>query len=264
VNPPPLDGKRVLVTRALQQAGKLSDGLRALGAVPVEVPLLEIRPPVSFDPLDAALLQLASYDCLILSSTNAVGALAGRAAFLKLDLEKAIPPRVVLAAIGKATAAAASKVGLAVTFVPVAYVAESLIDGLCKHFHGLLEGKKFLLARAETARDVIPEALCEAGAIVDVVDAYRNVMPENAPELLCGAIAEGLDFATFTSSSSVTHLQEAARRAGISWPLSGVKAVSIGPVTSQTLRDSGWEPVAEADPHDIPGLLAALPALLGS
>ena len=85
---PPLLGRRILVTRAAHQAGKLSGGLRALGAEPVEVPVLEIHPPVSFGPLDAALRELASYDWLILTSTNAVHALVERAAALGIPLAR--------------------------------------------------------------------------------------------------------------------------------------------------------------------------------
>ena len=225
----PLAGRRVLVTRAAHQASKLSDGLRALGAEPVEVPVLEIRPPISFDPLDAALRQLDSYDWLILTSANAARALAERAA-----------------------------AGLQVALVPEAYVAESLVEGLLAR----AAGQRILLARAAVARDVIPDALREAGAEVDVVDAYRNVLPEAAPEQLRRAIADGLDAATFTSSSSATHLAEAARKAGIEWPFEGVPAVSIGPITSQTLRDLGWPPAAEASPSDIPGLVAAIERML--
>jgi uroporphyrinogen-III synthase len=123
---------------------------------------------------------------------------------------------------------------------------------------GSLRGLRFLLARAEMARDVIPDALRAAGATVDVVDAYRNVMPQAAPQLLRQALAAGIDAATFTSSSSVTHLASAAREAGIAFPLAGVRAISIGPITSQTLRDLGWEPAAEASVSDISGLVAAI------
>ena len=115
-----------------------------------------------------------------------------------------------------------------------------------------------LLARAAIARDVIPTALREAGATVDVVDAYQNILPETAPAQLREALSGGIDAATFTSSSSVTHLAKAVHAAGVEWPMPGVAAVSIGPVTSNTLRASGWEPAAEADPHDIPGLIAAV------
>ena len=97
---------------------------------------------------------------------------------------------------------------------------------------------------------------------MDVVDAYRNVMPEAAPKLLRDALKERIDAATFTSSSSVTHLAEAARVAEIAFPFANVAAISIGPVTSQTLRQFGWEPAAEASPHTIPALIAAVAGLL--
>ena len=244
-----LRGRRVLVTRAAHQAGKLSDGLRALGTEPVEVPVLEIGPPASFAPLDAALRQLSSYHWLILTSANTVRAVMDRVRLLAVPVGGA---RV--AAVGPATARAAADAGLRVDLVPEAYVAESLVESLAAP----AAGRRFLLARAEAARDVIPEALRAAGAAVDVVDAYRNAMPAGAPGQLRRALAEGINAATFTSSSSVTHLADAAQAAGLLWPFEGVKAVSIGPITSQTLRGQGWPPAAEAEPYDIPGLIAAV------
>ena len=255
MTPLPLAGRRVLVTRAIHQAGKLSDGLRALGAEPVEVPVLEIRPPANSEPLDAALRKLGNYDWLILASGNTVRALVERASALGIALVQ--PEGLKVAAVGEATAAAARGVGLQISFVPEAYVAESLAEGLM----GQIPGRRILLARAAAARDVIPDALREAGAEVDVVDAYRNVLPEAAPEQLRLMLAEGIDAATFTSSSSATHLAEAARLTGIGWPFSGVPAVSIGPITSRTLRELGWEPAAEANPSDIPGLIGAVQSL---
>lgn len=248
----PLAGRRVLVTRALRQAGKLSDGLRALGAEPVEVPVLEIGPPLSLDPLDAAVREFAAYDWLVLTSANTVRALAERAGALGLTLTHAASLKV--AAVGEATAAAAREAGFIVTFVPESYVAESFVAGIGND----AAGQRVLLARAAIARDVIPDAMRAAGAQVDVVDAYRNAMPEAAPEQLRRALEIGIDAATFTSSSSATHLAEAAGVAGVAWPLPGVRAVSIGPITSQALRDLGWPPAEEAAPFDIPGLVAAV------
>jgi len=175
----PLAGRRVLVTRAAHQASKLSDGLRALGAEPVEVPVLEIRPPISFDPLDAALRQLDSYDWLILTSANAARALAERAAALRIPLAQ--PVRLKVAAIGEATAEAARKAGLQVALVPEAYVAESLVEGLLAR----AAGQRILLARAAVARDVIPDALREAGAEVD------GRLPERSAGGRAGAVAPG-------------------------------------------------------------------------
>jgi uroporphyrinogen-III synthase/uroporphyrinogen III methyltransferase/synthase len=256
----PLAGRRVLVTRAAHQAGKLSEGLRALGAETVEVPVLEIRPPASFEPLDAALRQLDSYDWLILTSANAVCALVERATALGVALSQ--PSSLQVAAVGEATASAARKAGLQVAFVPEAYVAESLVEGLLQSLQNRLPSQRILLARAAVARDVIPGTLRSAGAEVDVVDAYRNLLPEAAPEQLRQALRAGLDAATFTSSSSATHLAEAARAAKVAWPFAAVPAVSIGPITSQTLRELGWPPAVEAVPSDIPGLIAAVVQVL--
>ena len=164
------------------------------------------------------------------------------------------PVSLKVATIGEGTAEEARKAGFCITFIPVTYVAESLVKGLV----GGAAGQRILLARAEVARDVIPDALRDTGAQVDVVDAYRNVMPKGALKQLRTALAQGIDAATFTSSSSVTHLAEAAREAEIAWPFAGVSAVSIGPITSGTLRDLGWEPSVEANPSDIPGLISAV------
>jgi uroporphyrinogen-III synthase len=246
-----LEGKRILVTRAAHQAAKLSDGLRALGAEPVEVPVLEIRAPENPGPLDRALRQFSHYDWLIFTSANTVRAVVERAAALGVSITEAQMPQV--AAVGEATAAAARNAGFSVAVVPETYVAESLIASLAEQ----TANKKILLARAVIARDVIPDALRAAGAEVVVVDAYRNVLPESAAALLQAALDRGIDAATFTSSSSVTHLAEAARIARIRFPFAGVPAISIGPVTSATLRELGCEPAAEARRFDIPGLIAA-------
>jgi uroporphyrinogen-III synthase len=295
----PLHGRRILVTRATHQAGKLSEALRALGAVPVEVPVLKIVPPASYDPLDQALRHLDQYDWLILTSSNTVRVLADRAAAIGVKIPG--PHAFKVAAVGEATAKAAGDLGFLITFVPVSYVSESLIEGLLEHVRATsgappnqllshafdlesrlvtghdfsradstpqdegalapaeaLAGQKILIARAAIARDVIPDALRATGAHVDVVDAYRNILPESAPERLRQALDAGLDAATFTSSSSVTHLAEAAHKAGVEFPFPGVPAISIGPITSQTLREHNWPPAAEAIPSDVPGLVTAV------
>ncbi len=255
-----LAGKRVLVTRAVHQAGKLSDRLRALGAEPVEVPVLEIHPPAGYDAIDLALRRLNSrldtYDWLVLTSANTVRAFVERAAELGLAL--APPASLKVAAIGEGTASAAREAGLPVTVIPSAYVAEAMVEALA----GQAAGQRFLLARAEVARDVIVDALRRIGAKVHVVDAYRNVLPENAPKALRAALDKHIDAVTFTSTSSVTHLAEAARLAGIEFPFTGVAAVSIGPITSKTLRDMKWEPAAEASPSHLAGLIAAVKSAL--
>jgi len=247
----PPSKKRILVTRAAHQAGKLSVGLRAAGFEPVEVPVLEIQPPESYDPLDTALRNLTAYDWLIFTSANAVVVFHARALELEVSFARL---NARIAAVGKATAQAIELfLKLKVSLTPKEYVAESLVEALSDQ----IAGKRILLARAAIARDIIPDSLRAAGAVVDVVDAYRNATPAGAPEQLRHALTAGIDAATFTSSSSATHLAEVAREAGIAFPFANVRAISIGAITSATLGELGWPPAAEADPHDIPGLIAA-------
>jgi uroporphyrinogen-III synthase/uroporphyrinogen III methyltransferase/synthase len=254
----PLAGRRVLVTRAVQQAGKLSDGLKALGAEPVEVPVLEIRPPESWDPLDTALARLSpsqssqAFDWLILTSANTVQTVYARCKLINLDVSEIKLLKV--AAVGSATAEAARKVGFRVTVVPDSYNSEGVVAAL----GASVLGKRVLLARAKVARDVIPDALKGIGAVVTVIDAYQTALPDGAQEALVEALKLGVDVATFTSSSSVRNLAEVAREAGIAFPFEGVAAISIGPVTSATLREFGWEPTGEAIASDIPGLIEAV------
>jgi uroporphyrinogen-III synthase/uroporphyrinogen III methyltransferase/synthase len=240
------------VTRAVHQIGTLSEKLREAGAIPVEVPVLDIQPPESFADLDAALRRFSNYDWLILTSANTVHALSDRSNQLGLLLGQ--PDSLKVAAIGEGTAKAATEAGLKVTIVPVSNVSESLVSAL----EGQMASAKVLLARAAVARDVIPDALRVAGAQVDVVDAYQNRIPAAAPDQLRRALAEGLDAATFTSSSSVTHLKATATAASLAWPFPGVAAISIGPITSKTLRERGWELAAEASVSDISGLVKAV------
>jgi uroporphyrinogen-III synthase/uroporphyrinogen III methyltransferase/synthase len=251
----PLLGKRVLVTRAAHQAGKLSEGLTVLGAEPVAVPVLEILPPDSYEPLDDALRRLESFDWLILTSGNAVEAVVARCSYLQI---KTAGPRV--AAVGRTTAQTARKAGFDVAVVPESYHSEGLVAAL----GDAARGKRVLLARAAVARDVIPEALAAGGAEITVVDAYRTVIPEDSVERLREAVRGGIDIAAFTSSSSVKHLAALAREAGVGFPPDGVRAISIGPLTSGTLREFGWEPAAEAVVSDVAGLLDAVVQGIGN
>src|ERR1700743_1652812 len=168
-----LTNRRILITRAAHQAGKLSEGLRALGAEPVEVPVLEIRPPASFAALDSALNDIASYDWLIFTSANTVQALLERAETSGGKNSLSISPHTRIAAIGSSTAAALQNAGLQVDFVPASYIAESLVEGLASYW----PGQRVLIARASQARDTIPEALRAVGAHADVAGASRNVLP---------------------------------------------------------------------------------------
>ena len=251
----PLAGKRILVTRARHQAGQLTSQLDALGAEVIEIPAIEILPPDSYEPLDAALRNLSNYQWLIATSANTVRVLRERMAMIGLNT--AAFSHLKIAAVGSATAHALEESGLRVALVPPEYVAESLLSALGDR----IRGERVLLARAEIARDVIPETLVARGAEVDVINAYRTVVPARSAEQIAKLFAEGQrvpDAATFTSSSTVTNFFHLLESAGIERPSVAMKAISIGPITSQTLRDHKWEPAEEADPHDLSGLLAAV------
>lgn len=250
----PLTGRRILVTRARHQAGQLSSQLAELSADVIEIPAIEVVPPDSWEPLDAALRNLQRYQWLIVTSANTVRFVKERIASLRLSPDAFA--HLKIAAVGSATARALTEAGLSVSIIPDEYVAESLVTAIGEQVRGTC----VLIARAAVARDVIPEALGAAGAQVDVVEAYRNVIPEDSIRRIAEVFVPAQPpphAATFTSSSTVTNFFHLLNAAGLERP-AGMLAISIGPITSQTLRDHGWEPAAEADPHDISGLIAAI------
>ncbi|WP_158748915.1 uroporphyrinogen-III synthase [Acidobacterium sp. S8] len=250
----PLAGKTIVVTRTRQQASRLSRELETLGARVIELPTIEIIPPESYEPMDAALRQLRHYAWLIVTSANTVRVLIERMRLLSLS--PAGFPDLQIAAVGSATSAALREAGFSVNLVPSEYVAESLVDALREHE----AGTRILLARAAVARDVIPDELRRCGASVDVVDAYRTIIPAESSERVQAIFRPDTtlpDAVTFTSSSTVANFFQLLQSAGKTIPQAASRAISIGPVTSATLRQYGWEPAAEADPHDIDGLVEA-------
>jgi uroporphyrinogen-III synthase len=256
----PLAGVRVLVGRARHQAGSLSGELRKLGANVLEIPFIEIRKPRSFRPLDSALKHLDHYDWLILTSVNGVDAMWERLAALRLD--KRSLRHLKIAAIGPATKNAIEERGVKVHMVPKEYVAESVVRSLRKQ----VEGKRVLLVRAKVARDVIPRELREAGAEVDVFEAYETIVPQASRTRLRTALRKPSnrpDVITFTSSSTVKNfmtLLGKVRAASKKRPaiLEGITFASIGPVTSATLRELHLEVDVEAERYTIPGLIEAI------
>ena len=248
----PLAGRRVLVTRARHQAGQLSAELAKLGAEMIEIPAIEVVPPESFEELDRALKHPGRYDWLVVTSTNAVRAMRDR--FTQLEVSAEGLRGWEVAAVGATSARALAEWGLQPSITPKEYVAESLVEAIGDR----VRGKRVLIVRAATARDVIPDALKALGAEIVVAEAYRTVIPEGSVERVA-ELFEGAspDAATFTSSSTVSNFFHLLHSAGFKDRPPGMRAVSIGPITSQTLREHGWEPAAEADPHDIPGLVAA-------
>ena len=253
----------MLVGRARHQAGALSAELRKQGASVIEIPFIEIRKPRSFKPLDSALRNLHTYDWLILTSVNGVDSMWERMSRLRLSLEghKSEDNRLHVAAIGPATEKAIEQRGTRVDVVPKEYVAESVVRSL----KSKVKGKRVLLVRAKIARDVIPQELRRAGAHVDVVEAYETVVPRvsrSRLQLVMSNPRRRPHIVTFTSSSTVKNFVELLGAGKTSKSraarLQGIRAASIGPVTSATLRDFGLSVQIAAKEFTIPGLVSAI------
>lgn len=252
----PLEGWRILVSRAREQAGKLSDGLRAAGAEVMEIPFIEIRPPRSYKCMDDGLRLVSEYEWLILTSVNGVQALFARMEKLGIPKRRLLPLNIV--AIGPATRAAIEKEGLQVAVTPKEYVAEAVVEAL----RSGVKGKRVLLCRAKIARDVIPRELRRLGAFVDVVEAYETVIPAASRVKLRRVLRETVNrphAITFTSSSTVkNYVSLLGIRSGKSKLVQGVLNASIGPVTSDTLREYELTVDIQATEYTIPGLIGAL------
>jgi hydroxymethylbilane synthase len=243
----PLAGRRVVVTRAAQQAGELSARLQNLGADVIELPVIDLAPPAAPGPLRDAVRNVDQYDWIIFTSVNGVRF------FFEQPVQGKI--RAKVCAIGPVTADAARSHGLEVELVPAEYVAEKVVEAFARYD---LTGAKILLPRAAIARDVIPIELRKRGAQVDVVEAYRNVIPQGL-EKRAKAVFNASpkpDWVTLTSSSTVTNLLSVT---GVE-VLAGIRLASIGPVTSQVARQHGLEVAVEASPFTVEGLVEAMVA----
>jgi len=254
----PLAGRRIVVTRAREQAGDLVRALAALGAEVVAAPTIRIEPLTDLAPLRAALADLSHYEWLVFTSQNTVRVVCDRLP------DWGLAPRALaavrLAAIGPATADALAQRGLTATLVPERFVAEAVVDALVGY--GDVRGKRILLPRALEARDALPSGLRAHGAIVDVIPVYQTARASGdgtalAAELLAGKI----DAVTFTASSTVRHFVDLVGPEAAS---SGrFAAAVIGPVTAATARGLGIAVTVEASEYTVPGLVAALTTHLG-
>jgi len=243
----PLHGRRVVVTRARAQASGLAATLRGLGAEVVELPAIRIEPRLESEEVRGAVASIGEYALVCVTSPNGADLLIEALANASLDA-RALAGATV-GAIGPGTARALARHGIAADVVPERFVAEALVEALA----GVeVEGRRALVARAAEARDVLPDALRERGAEVDVVTLYETVREQ--PDEVAVAAAQDADYVTFTSSSTVTNLTEAL---GNRFPRSA-RVVSIGPVTSEAARAAGLEVHVEAERHDVDGLIAAL------
>lgn len=250
----PLLGKRVLVTRTREQAGDLTRRLERLGAEVVPCPTIALIPPESWEPLDAAIRRIETYDWVIFTSPNGVRFFRERLRALGRDLRALGRARV--AAIGPQTAAALEEAGILADLVPARFQAEGVVEAMAGE---PLAGRRILLPRAAVAREILPETLRGRGATVDVVPAYRTVPPRDIATDVCRLLAERcIDVVTFTSASTVGHFAALCGEAPYREWLRGVEVACIGPVTARQAEELGIKPTILPETFTIPALVEAI------
>lgn len=240
-----------MITRARHCAPALERALRALGAEALVFPTIETAPPDSYEALDRTLERVGSFDWIVFTSATGVESLAARMAALGRDPSEL--RRARLAAIGPATAERLRRRGLEVAVVPAEYRAEAIAAALGPE---RIRGARFLIPRAQVAREALPRMLLQMGAReVEVVPAYKTLRPEAVGvERIRELIATGaIDLVSFTSSSTVDNFCELVGR-----PVAGLRAAVIGPVTAATARRRGFSVVACPAEYTVAALVAAI------
>ena len=240
----PLRGKRILITRAREQAELFAEKIRALGGDAIEYPAIDFAPLADFSQLDPALAEVKQFDWVVFTSANGVRFVAER--LNSLSLSTHVFTSAKIAAIGPATARALQEIGLHVDFIPTKFLGEQIAIEL-----PIERGQRALLLRADIASDVLARGLGQRGVNVQDIDAYRTVMPSASQVDL-----RRVDAVTFTSSSTVRNFTEMLDGGRGNFEHTAV--FCIGPVTAETARELGWRVDAVASEHTIDGLVAAM------
>lgn len=246
----PLRGQKIIVTRTPHQAEELAVLFEALGATVLRLPAIAIESPADPEPLQRAIRELASYDWLIFTSTNAV--LVFQRALLEQGLTLPQPP-IRIATVGEPTRAFVEQLGWSVSVTPREYVSEALVEAFAAES---VARERFLIPSAAVTRDVVAPALRERGAVVDVVAAYQTVLPQETRENAARILSEEpkAQWITFASSSAVKNIITVAGTE----TLRGIRTASIGPITSDTLREYGLPVDAEAKESTMQALAEAV------
>ena len=245
----PLLGRRIIVTRAREQAHELSAPLAKLGASTIELPTIRIAPLADTRELDNAIGRVHDFDWTIFTSVNGVRYFWDRLA--AIGRSSSIFEGIQVAAIGSATAAALRERGMQPDFVPDEFVAERVAEGL-----GDVRGQRILVPRAEIARKTLPEILTNAGAYVTEIATYRT-LPGQPDATAQAALEQGVDAITFTSSSTVRNFMPLAN--GLMAALSSdVLVACIGPITARAAEEGGLRVTVVAQEYTIPGLVDAV------
>jgi len=250
-----LNGRRIVVTRAREQAGDLVRALEDRGAEAVLAPVIRILPLENLGPLRAALTGLSAYRWVVFTSQNAVQIVLDR--LVAWGLTPRVFSSTSIAAIGTATADSLRQRGLIPALVPDEFVAEALAEALIQRSGGTLAGTRVLIPSAADAREVLAAGLRRHGATVENIPVYRTVPVEaDFGALVSDIIRRRIDAVTFTSSSTVRSFSDLV---GHETATSGrFVTATIGPITAGTARELGLRDIIEADPHTVPGLVDSL------
>ena len=249
----PLFGRRMLVTRASDHAGALTDRLEALGAEVEALPAIELCPVKPNGLFREAIQEIPNTDWVFFTSPEGIGWFARMLKPYRKDLRWLSGCHI--AAIGAKTAAAIEERGLHVDFIPKTFSQEGLLDTFPKQ---VLAGKQALILSAEGSRDVLADGLRHRGMQVRKVPIYRTVIPAALRFGVATLFRQPFDAVTVTSASCVEHLCQALRAAGKERLFRRLPFASIGPVTSGQVRAHGARVLAEADPSTVEGLIDAL------
>lgn len=250
----PLFGKRIVVTRSRNQASVFAEMLIDRGATTVEFPTIDVVPPASWDELDAAIKAIETYDWIIFTSANAVKFFMERLRGVGKDLR--MLKGVNICTVGPKTAELLEQYGLRADLIPPEFKAEALVAALGG---ATVKGRKFLIPRAKTAREFIPDKLREQGADVTVATAYENVRPTLDVGRVKKLFEEKkISAVTFTSSSTVHNFVEILGQKGYKNPIHGVTVACIGPVTAKTAEEYGIKTHVMPQDYTIPALVDAM------
>ncbi len=259
----PLFGKTVVVMRTRQQASRLSAELEALGACVIETPTIELVPPASFEAVDTAIASLFQGRTLgrwlVLTSVNAIDVLADRMGAMGVDARSLSGVR--LAAGGEASAdRLRDRLRLRADLVPGDSNGEALAQALLSACVGDVAPARFVLLRADIGRPALPTLLKSAGHEVVEAVAYHTRSVDALPAELLAALEERrVDWLAFTSSSTAKNLVALLGESGLAM-LAGVRVASIGPVTSETLRELGLVVSVESPEANVSALANAIAA----
>ena len=240
----PLFGKRVVVTRAREQASELKRLLEDAGAQVVQFPTIEITPPASFESLDRMIGAVADYQWLIFTSTNGVDAFFER--LRQQGKDARCLSGVMIAAVGESTADSLRARGIEPDLVPAKFQSTALLPLLDENQKGI----RTAVVRAAQGRDELIDELRRRGGEVDMAIAYETRRVSSAAGEL-----QDIDIVTFTSGSTVDNFFELLPDKKT---MDRALLASIGPTTSEAIRRHGREPDIEAESATVPALVAAI------